>query len=207
VTMPSLSGERLVEHQEDVGTLPWVEIVWLVPGRGQPGELELQILARTLGDGLGSKLQEALLVQTQQAESVTVAMNASAGVGVFSIGVVVRPEVKPTDVVEALIAQLNFLQELPIGPEEVARAKKRIANELLGALSDGPTRAAVLQDTYHVDGSPTGYVQRLAALDAIDDVAVMAALSRWLTKDGRAVVVAMPRTGAVNSTAAALESR
>jgi zinc protease len=206
VTMPALSGELLVEHQETVGTLAWVELLWLVPGRGQQGELELQVLARTLGDGLGSKLQEALLVQTQQAEVVTVTMDASSGVGVFSIGVAVRPDVKPTDVVEAVMAQLNFLQEIPIGPEEVARAKKRIENEVLFSLQDGSTRAALFQASHHVDGNPTASAQRVAALQAITDDAVMAALARWLTKDGRAVLVASPHTGAAPSTTAATES-
>jgi zinc protease len=197
-SLPALefAGERHVEHVERVGTLPRVELMWLVPGRGQPGELELQVLARALGAGLGSTLQEALLVQTEQAESVVVSMDAFAGLGVFSIAVVVRPEATPTAIVETVIAQLNFLQEIPIGPEQVARAKKGLEREALVALDEGATRAAVIQDAHQFDGGPTGSARRLDDIAAVTDASVADALSRLITS-GRAVMVALPsRDGA-----------
>lgn len=193
ITPPVIRSEIKVEHEETVGTLPWVEIMWLVPGRGQPGELDLAVLAHVLGDGISSKLQEALLVQTEQAESVTVSMDALGNVGVFSIAAVVRPGVTPADVVETIVAQLNFLQEIPVQPDEVARARKKLENELLFALEVGPSRAAVFQESNHYEGDPGAYTKRLAALQAVTDASVMAALNQWLPRDRRAVLIATPK--------------
>jgi predicted Zn-dependent peptidase len=193
ITPPTLTGEIRVEHEETVGTLPWIEIMWLVPGRSQPGELDLAVLAKVLGDGIGSKLQEALLIQTEQAESVEVSMDAWGNVGVFSVGAVVRPGVNPADVLETIVAQLNFLQEIPIQPDEVARARKKLENELLFALAVGPTRAHVLQESNHYDGDPGAWAKRLAALQTVTDTSVMAALSQWLPRDRRAILIATPK--------------
>jgi zinc protease len=193
ITPPTIQGEVKVEHDETVGALPWVEIMWLVPGRSQPGELDLAVLAHVLGDGISSKLQEALLVQTEQAESVEVSMDAYGNLGVFSIGAVVRPGVNPADVIETIVAQLNFLQEIPVQPDEVARAKKKLENELLFAIEVGPSRANVLQDANHYDGDPGAWSKRLAALQAVTDTSVMAALNQWLPRDRRAVLIATPK--------------
>jgi predicted Zn-dependent peptidase len=193
ITPPVIRSEIKVEHEETVGTLPWVEIMWLVPARGQPGELDLAVLAHVLGDGINSKLQEALLVQTEQAESVKVSMYGLGNVGVFSIAAVVRPGINPADVVETIVAQLNFLQEIPVQPDEVARARKKLENELLFALEVGPTRAAVFQESNHYEGDPGSYAKRLAALQAVTDASVMAALGQWLPRDRRAVLIAAPK--------------
>lgn len=192
VNPPVLNSEVRVDHVETVGSLAWVELMWLVPGRGQPGEIDLEVLALVLGDGISAKLQEALLIQTEQAESVEVSMQGFGSVGVFTIGAVVRPGVAPPDVIETIGGQLSFLQELPVEPAEVERAKKKIENEILFELEVGPSRAGVFQEHNHYEGDPGAYLKRLEALRAVTDTSVMAALKAWLPRDRRGVLVAKP---------------
>jgi predicted Zn-dependent peptidase len=202
VTPPVIRSDVKVAHEETVGSLPYVEMLWIVPGRGQPGELDLEVLAHVLGDGIASKLQDALLVQTEQAESVEVDMESLGNFSAFHIGVVVRPGVAPADVLETIQAQLDYLQEIPVQPDEVARAKKGIETAQVFSLELGPGRADLLQESNHYDGDPGAWTKRLAALQAVTDTSVMAALKAWLPKDRRGVLIATPKVAAAADKAA-----
>jgi predicted Zn-dependent peptidase len=193
VTPPVINGDVRIQHDETVGVLPYVELMWLVPGRGQPGEFDLMVLASVLGDGVSSKLQEALMVQSELAESIDVSMDAMGNVGVFRIGAVVRPGINPSDLQETIVSTLGFLQELPIQPDEVARAKKKIENRMVFSLELGPNRADTLQESNHYEGDPGGYARRLASLQAVTDTSVMAALQNWLPRERRGVLLAVPK--------------
>ena len=196
VTPPVIKGDVQVAHEETVGSLPYVEMLWIVPGRGQPGELDLEVLAHVLGDGIASKLQDALLVQTEQAESVEVDLESLGNFSAFHIGVVVRPGVAPADVLETIQAQLDYLQEIPVQPDEVARAKKGIETAQIFSLEIGPGRANLLQEHNHYEGDPAAWTKRLAALQAVTDTSVMEALKTWLPKDRRGVLTATPKAAA-----------
>ena len=192
VQAPTISSVIRVTHDETVGVLPWVEIVWLVPGRGQADELELEVLAHVLGDGISSKLQEALLVQNEMAQSVSVELEKMSNVSAFRIGAVVRPGVDPEEVLNTIQSQLDYLQEIPIQPDEVARARKRIETEEVFSLETGFVRAEVLQDHNHYDRDPGAFTTRLRKLRAVSDTSVMAALGKHLVKERRAILVAAP---------------
>ena len=192
VPPPIVTADVQVLFEEPVAALPYVEMLWLVPGRGQPGELDLEVLAHVLGDGIASKLQDALLVQTEQAESVSVEMESLANFGAFHIGVVVRPGVAAVDVLETIQSQLDYLQEIPVQPEEVARTKKLLQTEFLFSLELGSGRANVLQEHNHYEGDPGSWRQRMTALRAVTDESVMAAMKTWLPKDHRGVLIATP---------------
>jgi predicted Zn-dependent peptidase len=172
-----------------------VELLWLTPARGQPGNEDLDVLASVLGDGIASKLQEALLVQTEQAQSVAVQQQTLQNVSVFTIRAVVRPGTSPDDVLNTIQAQLDYLHDVPVSPEEVARAVNRIESELVFSLQMGFVRADVLQDHNHFDGDPGAFATRFAKYRAVTADSVMAALAKWLPKDRRAVLVATPAAG------------
>jgi zinc protease len=204
VPAPSIAREIRVEHAETVGTLPLVEVLWLTPGRGQPDHRELEVLARILGDGIASKLQDALLVQSELAQEVTVTQTAMANVSAFTIRAVVRPGVTPADVLDTIQAQLDYLGDVPVSPEEVTRALNRIETERTFALQMGFVRADVLQDGNHFDGDPGAFVVEFAKYRAITPDAVMAAMKTHLSREHRTILVATPAAaGAAPSTPAA----
>jgi predicted Zn-dependent peptidase len=193
VTPPTLTKVVRVDHDETVGVVPLVEILWLTPGINQAGDKELNVLASVLGDGIASKLQEALLVQTEQAQEVSVTQNSNANVSVFSIRAVVRPGVAPEDVLNTIQAQLAFLNDIPVQPEEVARAVNRIETALVFSLEMGFARADVLQHHNQFDGDPGAFQKELEDYRAITADSVMAAFKTWLPKDRRAVLIARPK--------------
>jgi predicted Zn-dependent peptidase len=200
VPAPSIASEIRVDHVETVGAVPLVEVLWLTPARGQPDQRELDVLARVLGDGIASKLQDALLVQSELAQEVTVAQQSMANVSAFTIRVVVRPGVTADDVLNTIQAQLDYLRDVPVSPEEVTRALNRIETERTFALQMGFVRADVLQDGNHFDGDPGAFVSELAKYRAITADAVMAAMKKHLTKEHRAILVALPAGGPAAST-------
>ena len=192
-TAPTVTAEIRVDHDETVGTLPLVELLWLTPALNQPGDKELDVLAAVLGDGIASKLQEALLVQTEQAQEVRVYQQSMANVSAFVIRVVVRPGIAPEDVLATIHSQLLYLRDVPIQPEEVARAVTQIETRQVFGLEMGFVRADVLQHHNQFDGDPGAYKKELEAYRAVTADGVMAALQTYLTKDRRAVLIARPK--------------
>ncbi|MDP2343274.1 MAG: pitrilysin family protein [Deltaproteobacteria bacterium] len=189
---PTLTSEIIVKHTETVGTVPLVEMLWLTPAMNKPGDKELTVLAAVLGDGIASKLQEALLVHTEQAQEVSVEQLSMANVSAFIIRVVVRPGFAPEDVVNTIQSQLDYLNDVPVQPEEVARAVNQIETRQVFGLEMGFVRADVLQHHNQFDGDPGAYKKELEAYRAVTADGVMAALKTHLPKDRRAILIASP---------------
>ncbi len=202
LTPPTLAAEVRIDHEETVGTVPLVELLWLTPGLGKPGDKELDVLAAVLGDGIASKLQEALLVQTEQAQEVSVSQNSMANVSAFIIRVVVRPGIVPDDVVNTIQSQLDYLNDVPVQPEEVARAVAQIETHQVFGLEMGFVRADVLQHHNQFDGDPGALQKELEAYRAITADGVMAALKTHLPKERRAILIARPKAATSSSTSA-----
>jgi predicted Zn-dependent peptidase len=192
IPVPPLATEVRVEHEETVGALPLVELLWLTPGRGQPGYRELDILAAVLGDGIASKLQDALIVQAPLAQNVVVVQRGLREASTFIIRVVVRPGVAVDDVLNTIQAQLDVLNDLPITAEEVQRVVRRLETEAVFELQTPLGRAEVLQDGNHFDGDPGAYAVDLDKLRNVTAEGVMAAFKAHLPRDRRAVLVARP---------------
>ncbi|MBM4282285.1 MAG: insulinase family protein [Deltaproteobacteria bacterium] len=193
VAAPTLTQELRIDHEEAVGTVPLVEMLWLTPGRGKPGHREVEVLARVLGDGIASKMRDALLVQSDLAVEVAVVQQAMAEVSTFSIMATVRPEVAPDEVLNTIQSQLDYLADVPVAPEDVARAVKRIESERVFALQETAARADVFQNDNHYAGDPGAFSAELSHYRAITADAVMAALAQHLVKDRRAILVAVPK--------------
>jgi zinc protease len=192
VAAPVLATEVRVDVTETVAALPLVEVMWLAPGRGGPDEQELRMLARILGDGVASKMQDALLVQNELAQEVSVTFEAGETFSTFRIRAVVRPGVAPEDVLNTIQSQLDYLGDVPVTPEEVGRARSRLATEFVFALQDDMSRAELLQEGNHYDGHPAAFIPALQKLHALTADDVMRAFRAHLAKDRRAVLVAVP---------------
>jgi zinc protease len=192
----SIASEVTVEHAELVGKEDHVELVWLTPAIMKPGNVELDLLASVLGDGLGSRLQNALVVQSQQATEVGVYQQNYAELSVFTIAVNVKPGVLAKDVLAALQAQLDFLVDAPITTEELERAKSKIETSLLFSQEIGVARSVNLQYWNHYAGDPNYLAKLLPQLRAATPASVMAAFSAHLPKDKRGVLLALKGSGA-----------
>jgi predicted Zn-dependent peptidase len=203
VTPPAIAQELRIDHVETVGAVPLVELLWLTPGRGLPDQRELDVLARVLGDGIASKLQDALMVQSELAQEVSVSQMSMANVSAFTIRVVVRPGMAPDDVLNTIQAQLDYLGDVPVAPEEVTRVVNRIETERTFALQMGFVRADVLQEGNFFDGDPGAFGAELAKYRAITADGVMAAMKKHLTKEHRALLVAVPGAAAAPAEGAA----
>lgn len=197
VPAPTLNSEVRIDHEETVGVVPYVDITWLTPAINQPGDKDLSVLAAILGDGIASKLQEALMVQTEQAQEVSVSQQSLANVGVFSISAVVRPGVAPEDVINTIQSQLDYLNDVPVTAEEVTRAVNQIETSMTFSLEMGFVRADVLQNYNHFNGDPGGLQKELDEYRAVTADSVMAAQKKWLPKDRRAILIARPAGTAV----------
>jgi zinc protease len=192
----ALTQEVKVEHEELVGKETHVELVWLTPPMMKPGNIDLDVLANVLGDGIGSRLQSALMVQAQQATHVGVSQQSYGEVSLFSIDVNLKNGVAAQDVLNTLQAQLDFLVDAPVTPAEVERAKSKLETALVFEQEVGFARAASLQHWNHYASDPAHLSKLLAELRAVTPDSVMAAYKQHLPKDKRAQLIATPKAAA-----------
>jgi zinc protease len=190
---PSLSSEVVVQHDETVAAEPLLELAWITPPHRAPGDMELDVLADILGTGLSSRLQSALVVETQQVTSVVVRQESSRSASVFRIAATVKPGLAPLEVKKSIQAQLDYLLDAPPSIEEVTRAKNRLETAMTLRLANSFDRADIFQAGNDHDGDPLLVTKDIAKLRAITPEQVLAAFKAHLPSDRRAVLIATPK--------------
>jgi predicted Zn-dependent peptidase len=203
VKAPALTAEVRLDLDEPIASLPLVVLQYFTPALFQPGDAELDVLAGILASTTSSRLQRALKFDARLAHDVEVAQESSANVSVFSISVVVRPGVKPDDVVAAVQSQIELLRDLPPTDEEIARAVHAIERKLVFSLEDFGQRADVLQRYNHFLGDPGFLPRDLERYRHVTQETLLAAVNTYLVKERRAVLVASPPTGSSTPSAPA----
>jgi zinc protease len=194
---PVLATEVLVQHDETVATEPLLEIAWLTPAHRAPGDMELDVLADILGTGLSSRLQSALVVETQQVSAVSVRQESARSASVFRIRATVKPGLAPLEVKKSVQAQLDYLLDAPPTSAEVTRAKNRLETAMMLRLANSFDRADLFQSGNDSDGDPLLVTKDIAKLRAITPEQVLAAFKAHLPNDHRVVLAATPKMSSV----------
>ena len=166
-----------------------VYVAWRLPKAGDPDLEALGLATSVLGDGITSRLHQAL-VRTELAEgagafTMSLARGNSVGVASGRCWDGVEPEALETAMVDAWQA---FVDDGPT-VEEHERAQSQFAREWLTELSALDQRADRFGQAATLHGSPGWVNQRLRTVMSVtvDDVA--RATRRWLDPDNRAVLI------------------
>lgn len=165
-----------------------VYIGWRLPKTGDP-DLEALVLATSvLGDGITSRLHQAL-VRTELAEGAgafTMALARGNSIGFVSARCWegIEPQALESVIIEAI---QQFLDDGP-SAEEHDRAQAQFAREWLSELASLEHRADRFGQAATVYGSPNWVNERLDKILALTTADVTAAARRWLDPANRAVL-------------------
>jgi zinc protease len=165
-----------------------VYAAWRLPKAGDPDLEALGLATSVLGDGITSRLHQAL-VRTELAEGAgafTMSLARGNSVGVASARC--WDGVEPAALEAAMLeAWQQFVDEGP-STEEHERAQAQFAREWLTELSALDQRADRFGQAATLHGSPDWVNQRLRTVLAVTKDDVVRATRQWLAPDNRAVL-------------------
>jgi zinc protease len=133
VQTPPITAERRAVVQDRV-ELPKVMVAWLTSPIFSPGDAEMDLAARILGDGKSSRLYKKLVYEKQIAQAVDVSQYSLVLGSLFGVDVTARPGHTADEIEAAINQELDvFLKDGPTA-DEVERARNVIETEIVGGL-------------------------------------------------------------------------
>lgn len=180
-----------VPRKEVVAAVPRdaVYLCWRVPAVGDPDLEALTLATSVLGDGLTSRLHEALVRSELAESSAAFVMPLVRGTSLAVAYARCRDGVDPTALEAALVSAWDaFTADGPTDPEH-QRAQVQFSREWLSDLADVQQRADTIGQLTTQRNDPDFINRRLALVSALTADDVAKAGRRWLPSSSRAVLV------------------
>ena len=187
------SGEKR-RTMHDYVSQPRLNLVWNTPQAGQAPDLELQILARALGQGKNSRLYQRLVQEEQLATDVSADVISRLLAGQFYISVDIKPGIDSHRVEQIIREELNQVLAEGLKPEELHLARFGMVAEFVreservggfGGKSDILAKGEVFF------GNPGSYQDTQSMLAAATPESVQSSAQQWLS-DGVYVQSILP---------------
>lgn len=167
----SISGVKRVTMVDKVSDSK-VLMVWHSPKAFSLSDFSFRLGSGILGDGPGSRLYEALVVQKELATDVSVSQDSRLLGSVFSVDATAREGVSLPTLEKAIDVELaKFLKDGPTKAElDRQKAKYRIA--LTNSMQQLENRADKLNEYEFYYGTPDGFSKELGTVQGLTPLAV-----------------------------------
>jgi zinc protease len=175
---------------EDRVPLPRLYVAWHMPGYFQPGEADLEVLARVMANGKNSRLYKRLVYDLQIAQDVDAQVDGREMSGLFWIQVTAKQGHSLDEIEPIVMQEIADLRSKAPTSVEVERARTGVLAgftrglERIGGFGGKSDRLA-MYNTYL--GTPDYVEKDFARYQAVTPASVQAATKRWL-HDGYAVM-------------------
>jgi len=189
---PAQDGERAVILRR-VGKVAVVGVIYHVPAAAHADHAGLEVLGRILGHTPSGRLYKAL-VEKKLASSVSVDVSSWHDPGVLEITARVANGVKPEEVRDIILREVEELKANPANAEEVTRAKTQIATGFERKLANSKRVGLDLSEWVGAGDWRLLFIHRdrLAKVTP-DDVNKLA--EKYLRQSNRTVGLFIPSTG------------
>jgi zinc protease len=187
--LPPLTGLPRLETTADVPSEA-VYLTWRLPADRAPGYDALDVAFGVLGQGQSSRLIKRLVRGREIAESAYAScMGLIGGNSLGMIGARARSGVKPEDLEQALVDEVDRLANEPPSAAELERAKAQFERHWMHELARVDSRADQLSGFATLYDDPELINTRFAEVEAIDPEDVSKAIADWFTPDKRATLI------------------
>ncbi|MEI8282333.1 MAG: pitrilysin family protein, partial [Armatimonadota bacterium] len=156
-------------------------MVWHTPAATKPGDTELTMAASVLGDGLASRLQEALINKLGLATEVNSFSDSKYLSSMFYVDATLAPGKKQDDLERAIQKVIN---DLAINGPTVNELKRVVAKEearVATTLQSLDQKADKMNEYEFYYGNPDSFQREINAYRAATPASVKAAVQRYLT--------------------------
>jgi zinc protease len=194
VATPPITSQKRATVTDTV-KLGQIQIGWLTPAAFTPGSYDISADIFALGGSKASRLDEALVLKTQVAQSVSCFDDPLKLTGMAGCDITAKPGVKLEDLEKTFWEELAKLQATGPTEEEVEAAKAGALTEKITGLQrlGGFGGVADTLDRYNQYTGDPGYLPKdVAAEEAVTIASAKAAAVKYLTKDSAVVVYCVP---------------
>ncbi len=194
VQTPPLTKQQRATITDTV-KLPRLTVAWLTPKSFTPESYSIDTAMQALGGGKASRLDEALVIKAQTAQSVSCNNSTYALTGITECDITAKPGIKLEDLEASFWAELDKLQKDGPTADEVQASK---ALSLTGKITGlqrlgGFGGVADMLNLYNqYTGNPGFLSKDVAMTDAVTIASTKAATAKYLTKDSAVVVYCVP---------------
>jgi zinc protease len=189
--VPPLRG--VVRHTMlDAVDAPGLRFAWHSPANYAPGDADLRLAARILGDDRSGRLYRRLVLEDGLASSVGAGQDSAAGVSSFEVEVIALPGAD-LDAIDSAVHQViaKLAIEGPT-PDEVERARAAEELRILEPLGTVLGRAARLAEYTHFLREPDGFGADLARHAAVTPSSLRANVAASLGADRHVAIRVLP---------------
>lgn len=191
----SLAKDKRLRVEADV-ELPRLLVTWPTPRGFDPGDGELDLVARILAGGKTSRLHKKLVYDLQIAQDVSAFQNSALLAGDFDVVVTLRPGHTPEEALKVVDEVLEELRKKPPSADEVARAKTTIVSQMIFGKERLSSRADAFNHYAQSLGDPGWFAKDLARMEAPKADDLKATVVKWLPKGKRIVTEVIPSKSA-----------
>lgn len=192
VKEPARTAERRLTHRAANVPLPAIALTFLTPSEKSPDSEPLQVAATILGQGDSSRLYKSLIYEQQVAQSADAITDLREDAGVFYFNIVLASDKKPEDVEQALLAEIKKIQDAPVSPAELNKAKNQLVTNELRLRETSSGRALALGEAAVLLGDPNRVNTDLAKLQAVTAADVQRVMKKYFTANNRLVIYYLP---------------
>ncbi len=193
---PAQKAEKRQSIDDALARLPRVDMVYHIPQSLTPDHDALTVLAAVLSGGRSSRLYENVVRLQQLASNVMASADESRGPGLFRVLALAAPGKTPSEVEQALGAQIEKVKTGAIESWELEKARNSMRASYIRSLGSTLGRAIMISQFAVYFGDP-GLIntrpERIAKLTAAD---IQRVAKQYLTPENRTVVVTMPKPAA-----------
>ena len=132
-------------------------LVYHSPAAFQPGDAEMDLIAATLGDGITSRLYQALVYENPLASEVTAHQESMLLGSLFSIEATAKPGVELERIEQAIDEVLATYRQTGPTPQELERHKARIEYAAVNQLQSITAKADALNRYQFFFGEPNSF--------------------------------------------------
>ena len=197
---PPISEQRRATVTDTV-KLPQLEVAFLSPADFTPGAYDTSVAVFALAGGKASRLDQAMVIKNQVAQSVTCYAQALKLTGIVKCSITAKPGVKLEDLEATFWTEVAKLQADGPTAEEVQSAKAlNLTRKISGLQRLGGFGgvADTLNEYNQYTGDP-GYLPKdIAASQAVTQASAKAAAVQYLQKSSAVVVYCVPGKKVLN---------
>ncbi len=194
VVTPPITSQRRATITDTV-KLSRLSVAWLTPKAYTPEAYSVDAAMYALGGSKASRLNEALVIQSQIAQSVSCDSSEYALTGIASCDITAKPGVKLEDLEAAFWKEVDKLQQDGPTAEEVEAAKALSLTDKISGLQrlGGFGGVADMLNQYNQYTGDPGFLSKDVAMEeAVTVASAKAAAQKYFTKDSAVVVYCVP---------------
>jgi zinc protease len=194
VKEPARTGElRSVEFGQNV-PLPAVAFTYLLPPKSDPDIDALRVAEVILSGGESSRLYRSLVYEQQLAQEANAQTDLREDASLFDFITILASDKKPEDAERALLAEIKKMQDAPVSPAELEKAKNQLVTGQLHERETNNGKALSLGDAAVLLGDPNRVNTDLARLSKVSAADVQRVVKKYLTDQNRLVLYYLPET-------------